>query len=101
MQGQRLKNMGMRRGCPDFLIFSRPPVAIEMKRLKGSRVAPEQREFLEELSRHGWRCFVTYGHGAAIVALKAAGHLAVGELKDDDRNTRYEEISYLDEKART
>ena len=67
--------MGLRRGCPDFLVFNRPPVAIEMKRVKGSRVAPEQVEFLEELHRHGWRAFIAYGHEAAVEARRASGHM--------------------------
>ena len=82
-EGQRLRNMGLRRGCPDFIIFDRPPVAIEMKRVKGSKVAPEQIEFLEELNRHGWRTFITYGHEAAIEALKVCGHLK--DVRDEAR----------------
>ena len=74
-EGRRLKHMGLRRGCPDFLVFNRPPVASEMKRVKGSRVAPEQVEFLEELHRHGWRAFIAYGHEAAVEARRASGHM--------------------------
>lgn len=82
----------MRRGAPDFLIFTNPAVAIEMKRVKGSKVSPDQIEFLEELSGHGWRCFVTYGHEAAALALEKAGHPA--GVNYGRANHRYEEITH-------
>lgn len=64
INGARLKAAGMKRGCPDILIFDRPPdsdyvgVAIELKRQKGGRLSDEQREWLDALSDRGWlaRC---------------------------------------------
>ncbi len=62
--GARLKAAGMKKGCPDILIFDRPPdsdyvgVAIELKRQRGGRLSDEQREWLDALTERGWltRC---------------------------------------------
>lgn len=93
-QGYALKMMGMAPGCPDFLIFTRPPVAIEMKRQKGGRVSEAQREFMQQLAGEGWRCFVTYGAEAAFKALGESGH-KVGEYNEKAKH-RYDEIKDVD-----
>jgi hypothetical protein len=78
--GARLKAMGMRPGFPDFLIFDRPPnhsgingVAIELKRVKGGKVSPEQRECLDELLQRGWMAMVKEGANEAIEMLRTLG----------------------------
>jgi len=70
-----MKRTGVKAGIPDILIFSRPKdnsagVAIEMKRLKGGRVTPEQEAWHTKLRGHGWKVFVCRGAGAAIDCIK-------------------------------
>ena len=100
IQGYRLKMAGMVSGCPDVLVFSRPPVAIELKRQKGGRVSDAQLDFMKKLSREGWRCFVAYGAQAAFRALREAGH-EIGELDGKETKHRFKEIVYLDEETET
>ena len=54
------KQLGVKPGIPDILIFDPPPacpenvgVAIELKRQKGGRVTPEQTAWLEHLKGKG------------------------------------------------
>lgn len=78
--GAKLKQMGMRKGFPDFQIFDAPPlypcakgVCIELKRQKGGTVSDEQRYWLAELGRRGWLCTVAEGAGEAIEYLRGMG----------------------------
>lgn len=75
--GSRLRGIGMQRGVPDLLVFTRPNptiagVAIEMKRrtATASGVTPEQREWIEALKAEGWACLVAYGCDDAIAFLE-------------------------------
>ena len=77
-----LKGLGVRRGVPDILVFSRSPwlighgkfgVAIEMKSAIG-RVSPEQREWIEGLSGCGWVTAVCRSSGEAIRFLQEHGY---------------------------
>lgn len=57
-----LKSLGMKKGVPDVLIFSPPPIggfgaAIEVKTTRG-RLSEEQREWLNMLSAIGWKTLV-------------------------------------------
>lgn len=70
--GALLKAQGAKRGVPDVLIFDAPKripgvvgVAIELK-ADGGRVLPDQKVWMAELSRRGWRCLVCFGAHEAI-----------------------------------
>ena len=75
----KLKAEGVRKGVPDYLCPVAMPdwrvlksyvgLAIELKRRKGSRVEPEQHEWMAHLSEQGWRCHVASGHEAAWAAI--------------------------------
>lgn len=76
----RLRGLGVRRGCPDLLVFTPPPgkfgitgVAIEMKRrgATASGVSVEQREWLAALEACGWRTCVAFGADDAIAWLES------------------------------
>ena len=65
----RLRAEGTRKGFPDMIL----PVArggyyslaIELKRTKGGRIAPEQQRWLNDLSAQGWKAVVCYGFADA------------------------------------
>jgi hypothetical protein len=69
-----LKRTGVKRGVPDLCL----PVArggfhglyVEMKRLKGGRLSPEQKHWLNELSAQGYETTCCEGHEAAIAVIK-------------------------------
>lgn len=71
-----LKRGGLQKGAPDLLVFdtprgsSVPGVAIEMKRKRGGRLAPEQEDFLKALSERGWLTFVCRGSDEALAVLR-------------------------------
>lgn len=60
-----MKAEGVRRGVPDYLFpvarGEHPGLAIELKRAKGGRTSPEQREWLAHLEAQGWRAVVAHG----------------------------------------
>lgn len=64
-QGQKNKNMGTRKGYPDLMIeIARQGyhgLRIELKKKKGGRVEPEQREWIERLNRQGYKAVVARG----------------------------------------
>lgn len=69
----QLRAQGVKAGVPDVLIFDPSPrypkargVAIELKRLRGGRLAPEQQEWLGRLSGAGWLVQVCAGAQAAV-----------------------------------
>lgn len=73
--GAKLKAQGVKRGCPDVLVFTPPPgkfgitgAAIELKRSSGTKsdVTPEQRTWLEGLRKTGWSTRVCFGADEAI-----------------------------------
>ena len=73
--------LGSSKGFPDLLIFDPPPrklgyvgVAIEMKRVRGSIVAAEQREWLLALGNRGWYAEVCKGATEAIKTLESLGY---------------------------
>jgi len=79
--GRNRKRAGVKRGCPDILIFSPgpktgKPVAIEMKRVKYSSTTPEQRDWLQKLDRQcGWNTYIAKGFDQAVHILKANGYI--------------------------
>jgi len=51
---RRNKAMGVSKGVPDYLILlNSEPIFIEMKRLKGGTLAPEQKEWIKDLDELG------------------------------------------------
>jgi hypothetical protein len=71
---------------PDVLIFEplagHVGVAIELKRVKGGKVSPEQERWLGWLRARGWCAFVARGADEAMARLEeladATGTVAVG-----------------------
>ncbi len=71
---QKLKAEGVQRGVPDIFL----PVArhgyyglfVELKRVSGSRVEPEQKEWLAGLQENGYSVALCYGAEAAKEAIK-------------------------------
>jgi hypothetical protein len=67
--GAKLKASGVKRGVPDYILFvargEYHGLAIELKRLRGGTLSPEQKEWLNDLRSEGWRAEVCCGHTAA------------------------------------
>jgi hypothetical protein len=71
----KAKAAGGRKGLPDLFL----PVPaqgyhglyIEMKRLKLSKVSPEQKQWIDRLDRMGYRVEVCKGHEAAIATIQS------------------------------
>lgn len=61
----RMKREGVAKGIPDLLIPSLK-LWIEMKRIKGGSVSPEQKDWMEYLASAGYFCHVCKGAQAAI-----------------------------------
>ena len=79
--GRRMKALGMKAGCPDVLIFSRPPakreccgLAIELKRTQGGAVSPAQTRWLADLRKEGWMTAVCKGADEAIRLVRCLGY---------------------------
>ena len=75
------KQLGVKPGIPDILIFDPPPAcpenvgtAIELKRRKGGRVTPEQSAWLCILKDRGWAVAVCQGAMEAIEFLESLGY---------------------------
>ena len=68
--GARMKKQGTKRGVPDNFIFDGPEeykgIVIELKRVKGGRLTPEQKCWLKELKERGWLTKVSHGADEAI-----------------------------------
>lgn len=57
----KLSAEGVLAGVPDIFIPAWR-IFIEMKRQKGGRVSPEQRDAMAYLTEHGYQCQVCYGY---------------------------------------
>lgn len=75
------KALGVSAGFPDLLILDPPPnapgragMAIEMKRVKGGTVSPEQKEWLAALEQRNWITQVCKGATEAIKTLEIFGY---------------------------
>ena len=72
--GGRMVKEGLKKGVPDIIL----PVPrgayhglfIEMKRVSGSRVSAEQRQWLQDLCEQGYAAAVCYGWKAASECIK-------------------------------
>lgn len=72
----RMKQQGLSRGFPDYIVIAHGELyAIELKRVKGSRVAPEQREWLEALASVGVRAAICHGAKEAIEFIEQGAHI--------------------------
>lgn len=64
-QGQKNKNMGTRKGYPDLAIeIARQGyhgLRIELKVKKGGQVTPEQKQWIERLTKQGYKAVVARG----------------------------------------
>jgi hypothetical protein len=70
-QGVKNKRMGTSPGVPDYLILLPSGCLwLEMKRRKGGRVSPEQREWLDALAAVGCETAVCAGFDAAKVLIE-------------------------------
>jgi hypothetical protein len=70
---QRHRRFGVKAGVPDILVFDEVKgeprirgVAIEIKRIKNSKVTQSQLEWQADLMGCGWECEVCYGAVEAI-----------------------------------
>ena len=60
-QKRKNKEAGVSKGVPDYMcLIANTIVFIELKRVKGGKVSPEQKEWLEELNK----CEGVYGYVA-------------------------------------
>lgn len=67
----KLKLMGVKPGVPDFLFFTEPRTAIEMKRADGKgRLSKEQKAWRDSLEGCGWKWFCCEGEAAALEIIK-------------------------------
>ncbi len=80
--GRLLKLSGLKSGAPDIIIFDSPPnipgakgAAIELKRLSGGKVSPEQGKWIFDLMERGWVAMIAEGLDEALNALKKWGYL--------------------------
>jgi hypothetical protein len=77
-----LKKMGVQSGLSDILIFDSPPnyplmkgAALELKKLKGGKVSPEQIEWLDYFNSNSWVAGVANGLNEALKLLKDWGYI--------------------------
>lgn len=78
-----LKKMGVKSGLSDILIFDSPPnyplmkgAALELKKLKGGKVSPEQIEWLTYFENNRWVAGVAEGLDQALALLKDWGYIS-------------------------
>jgi VRR-NUC domain len=69
-EGEALRATGMAKGSPDLQIFVKRKgsgsLFLEMKRLRGSVITDEQREWVDWLNANGWTAHFAYGCEDAI-----------------------------------
>ena len=74
IRGAQMKKLGVRAGCPDILLEvpsgGHHGLRIEMKRAKGGRLSPAQREFLAYLEGKGYAVAVCHGWEEARIAIQ-------------------------------
>ena len=72
----RMKQQGTSKGFPDYLVITaKGLIAIELKRVKGSKTSTEQREWIEALNTAGIPAYVANGAQAAISIVEQANNL--------------------------
>lgn len=77
-----LEMMGLKKGLFDILIFDSPPAyplmkgaALELKKIKGGKVSPEQMEWLDYFNSNSWVAGVAEGLNEALALLKDWGYV--------------------------
>jgi len=82
IEAAKLKRMGVKAGFPDVTIYNSPPcnrnakgAVIELKRVVGGKVSPEQTKWLHDLAELGWVTAICFGIDDAIKQLRAWGYL--------------------------
>lgn len=82
VSGANLKRAGMKKGFPDILIFDSPPAyplmkgaALELKKLKGGRVFPEQQDWLDYFNLNSWVVGAAKGLDEALAFLRDWGYI--------------------------
>lgn len=77
-----LQMMGLKKGLLDILIFDSPPAyplmkgaALELKKLKGGKVSPEQIEWLDYFNSNSWVAGVAEGLNEALSLLQDWGYI--------------------------
>lgn len=66
-QGIQNKRNGVSPGFPDFLIIvNNRLIAVELKRIKGSNISPEQREWIESLNACAVPSAICKGYDEAV-----------------------------------
>ena len=83
-EGARLKALGLRAGCPDYLVLSQTAKAphgcwIEMKRRDGGTRGQLQIAWAAALRGLGWPGDFCSGAAAAVTMLRALGYVRPGE----------------------
>jgi hypothetical protein len=67
--GAKLKRLGTKAGVPDLFFCSPqqgyPGLYIEMKRLRGGRLSPEQKRWIDRLTKQGYKVATCEGAQAA------------------------------------
>lgn len=73
LQGGKMKAAGYKKGFPDIMIFEPrggySGLFIELKRITGGTVSPEQKEWLGRLNARGYMAIVCKGCMNAVAAL--------------------------------
>lgn len=69
-EARNLKRQGVKKGVADIFVpyarHGRHGLYIEMKRKKGGRISPEQRDFINDMTDEGYAAAVCYGAADAI-----------------------------------
>lgn len=80
--GASLRSAGVKKGVPDILIFTPPPLggfvgaAVELKREDGGgRLSTDQQRWIFALIQCGWFAVVAEGHNRAIELLRSVGYV--------------------------
>lgn len=79
---------GVKAGVPDVMIFDGRR-ALELKREKGGRLEPDQRNWLDQLAGHGWETAVAHGSLAALEQLERWGFDVCAALEQVERALGY------------
>ena len=67
LRGLRMQRAGTSPGFPDYLVYTHGKrIAIELKRVAGSKTSDDQREWLIFLSQYGYHCAVCHGAAEAM-----------------------------------
>jgi hypothetical protein len=82
IEAAKLKRMGVKAGYPDVTIYNPPPcdrnakgAVIELKRKSGGRISPEQLNWIDCLSKLGWKTAICCGIDDAIKQLRSWGYM--------------------------